>query len=60
MRIYEIDCQPPNEQRRIIRLEARSIEEAMQRANALWMHQVRSPRLLCIIDPEPQQALAFS
>ena len=47
MRIYEIDCQPPNERRRIIRLEARSIEEATasQRATRtrLWMHQVIEP-----------------
>jgi hypothetical protein len=56
---YEIKCYPPNEACRVVRLEARSIEEAMARAEALWCRQMQRPTLLAVIDKEPQRALAF-
>ena len=56
---YEFKCTPPNEGSKIVRIEARSIEEAMQRAQSLWCRQMHVPVLLCIVSGEQQKALAF-
>lgn len=56
--IYEIQCLPPNEGYRVVRLEAATIEEALERASRIWMHQTRPPRLLGTISVEPQAYLA--
>ena len=53
MYLYEFKCLPPNEPYRIVRLQASTLEEALQRANALWMQQRVPPQLLAIVDLEP-------
>ncbi len=57
--LYEFKCTPPNEGSKIVRLEAASLGEAVQRAEKLWMHQAHRPILLCTIDTKPQVVLAF-
>ena len=54
---YEIFCTPPNERSRVVRLKAATLEEALQRAEALWCMQAHRPRLLAIVDEEPQVPL---
>ena len=56
---YEIQCTPCSDRAQVVRIEAASIEEAMQRASRLWVHQVRPPRLLTIIDMSAQVPFAF-
>ena len=57
MSIYEIRCLPPNEPYRVVRIRAATLEEALQRAEALWCMQAHRPRLLAIVDEEPQVPL---
>ena len=57
MSVYEIRCLPPNESYRVVRLRAATLEEAMQRAEALWCRQQERPRLLAIVGEEPQVPL---
>ena len=61
MKAYEFKCVPPVGPFRIVRIEAASLEEAVQRAGNLWVTSppLPAPRLLAVIDLEPQQALAF-
>lgn len=59
MPLYEILCHPPNLPQQVVRLEAATLEEAMQRADRLWLQQRPSPQLLAIIDQEAQQPIAL-
>ena len=57
MSVYEIRCLPPNEPYRVVRIRAATLEEALQRAERLWMRQCQRPQLLAIVDEEPQVPL---
>jgi hypothetical protein len=56
---YEFKITPPNEGSRVVKIEAATLAEAVQRAEALWCRQMHPPLLLCTVSHEPQQALAF-
>jgi hypothetical protein len=56
---YEFKITPPNERSRVVRIEAATLEQAVQSAERLWCRQMHPPILLCVVSHEPQQALAF-
>ena len=57
--IYEFKITPPNEGSRVVKIEAATLAEAVHRAERLWCRQMHPPILLCVIDRNPQEALAF-
>jgi hypothetical protein len=43
----------------VVKIEAATLEQAVQSAERLWCRQMHPPILLCVVSHEPQQALAF-
>jgi hypothetical protein len=56
---YEFKIAPPNEGSRVVKIEAATLAEAVQRAERLWCRQMHAPILLCTVSHEKQDALAF-
>lgn len=58
--LYEFKCTPPNERSTLVRIEAATLQEALQRAEKLWCRQMHQPILLGLIDTNPQACVAVT